>query len=127
MGSARGNNPQHELISFAITGLIGATSRAYRMLEVYAEPNDCLGDVAMARWKRTSSVTSHGNNSQHEMIILATTRLIGTCLRACRMLEVYAEPKDCLEDVAMAHYKRPHLLLRTATIHSTDFFLQQLD
>ena len=94
---------------------------ACRMLEVYAEPKDYLEDVAMAHWEVASTITACGNNSQHKLVFLAKPkpRLIGTWLRACRMLEVYAEPKDCLEDVGMAHWKRPHLLLRMATIHST--------
>ena len=51
------------------------------------------------------------NNSQHKLDFLAIPkpRLIGTCLRACRMLEEYAEPKHYLGDVAMAQWNRPQL------------------
>ena len=104
--TACGNNSQHKLDFLAKpkSRLIGATLRACRMLEVYAEPKDCLEDVGMAHWEEASVITACGNNSQHELVFLAKPkpRLIEATLRACRMLEVYAEPKDCLEDVVMA-------------------------
>ena len=39
-------------------------------------------------------------------------------LRACRMLEVYAEPKDCLEDVAMAQWEEASVITVRGTVRA---------
>ena len=43
-------------------------------------------------------------------------RLIGASLRACRMLEVYAEPKDCVEEVAMAQWEEASVITVRGTV-----------
>ena len=40
------------------------------MLELHAEAEDCLDDIARAQWEEAATVSTHANNSQRELNFL---------------------------------------------------------